>query len=156
MEQIISQLKKLQNIKPNTDYKNKSKLLILETYNQTSFTRFNEIFKFSLALSLTASFLLLIIGGVNYLENSPLPLTITGLNIKTLEAEAKNLKLDITISEIEKYEVNQDNLSIALSQAITDNPIQFESIVLNKETKDVNLNDPVNKDIDNALQKILE
>ena len=156
MEKIIKQLKNLRHIRPSEDFRDNSKLTILQTPNHSSVFRFNEIFRFSGAMALTASFMLLIFGGISYLENSPLPLTMAGLNLETLEAEAESLKLDITISEIDKYEIQQDNVSVALSQTITNNPVQFETIVLNKETEGVDLDDPINQDINQALLEIIE
>lgn len=159
MSNLINQLKKLKDLRPSADFSRHSRLLILKSDQPAVFRpsfNFGEILKFSTALSVVAALTIGTIGIITYLERSPLPLIMAGLDIPTLTAEAENMKLDISLEELDYYQSNPQVIEVALGQTASTDPVYFEKIVLNKETSIVDLTDPVNRQVDKALEAILE
>ncbi|MDD4761434.1 MAG: hypothetical protein PHZ25_00175 [Candidatus Pacebacteria bacterium] len=158
MEKIIEQLKNLKSIIPDKNFSEKSRFLILSSNRKLIYwmpNQISEIFRYLTAISLTSVLIILILGGFNYLEKSNLPMIIAGLDLKTLEAEAESLGIDINISKLAYYQESNQTVKTALNQTIKDDPVYFEEVILNKETNLLKLEDPTNKNIDKALNEIL-
>jgi len=156
VEEILSQLK---TIRPDRHYTEQSKRLILATtkpsnsYLQGSVL---EVFRFSFATVASAALIVVILGGFHYLETRPLPLKLTGLDPRTLHAEADELAIDISLAELDYYQSQNEAVSSALRVTESSDPVYFEKIILNQETESINLNDPTFTDIDKALSEIIE
>jgi len=159
MEKITKQLKELKRISPDKDFTKESRLLVLSSpLRPFSWMpeQIAEIVKYITAVSMTTGLIILIIGGFSFLQRSPVPLMITGLDIKALKAEAESLGIDVSISKLEYYNESSEKVNIALDQTIKDDPVYFQKIILEKETDSVKLEDPTNKNIDRALNEIFK
>ncbi|MFA5173254.1 MAG: hypothetical protein WC435_02555 [Candidatus Paceibacterota bacterium] len=159
MEKIIEQLKSLKSIIPDKNFSEKSRFLVLSSNRKLIYwmpSQVSEIFRYLTATSLTAALIVLILGGFNYLEKSNLPMVIAGLDLKTLEAEAESLGIDVNISKLAYYQESNQTVKTALNQTIKDDPVYFEEVILDKETNLLKLEDPTGKNIDKALSEILD
>lgn len=157
MDKIIEQLKKLKEIRPEKNFSEKSRFLVISSKRKAVYwmpNQISEIFRYLGAVSITASLIILFIGSFNYFEKSNLPMIIAGLDMKTLSAEAESLGIDVNISKLDYYNSSQ-TVKTALNQTISDNPVYFESVILDKETDSIKLDDPTNKNIDQALNEII-
>lgn len=156
VEEILSQLK---SIHPDRHYTEQSKRIILATTKPSDSylpSSILEIFRFSFATVASAALIVVILGGFHYLETRPLPLKLTGLDPLTLHAEADEMAIDISLAELDYYQNQNEAVSSALKVTESSDPIYFEKIILNQETKSIDLNDPTFTDIDKALSEIIE
>lgn len=156
MKEVVNNLKKLRVIKPEPDFSRRSRLLLLQEHPRPTLTtliNLREVLKFSIALSFTAALLIITLGSLTYVKKSPLPLVVAGLDISALKAEAESLNIDISLSELE-YNSSSPTLPPADSQDQNNNTAYFEQTILNNETADIKLENPVNGDIDKALRAI--
>ena len=158
MSEIFNHLQKLKSIKPDPDYTAHSRRLLLACppHSHSLFTPLSEITKSLFAISLSAALIVLIIGGFSYLEKSPLPLKLAGLDPSTLKAEAENLQIDINLSTLKRYEETPAVINTALTQTADNTPVYFESVILDRETDRIDLNNPTDETIDQALIEILK
>jgi len=156
MEKIVENLKKLRSIKPEPEFSRRSRLLLLQETPRPAFGVLNnlrEVLKFSIALSLTAALLVISIGSLTYVKKSPLPLVIAGLDVSALKAEAESLNIDISLSELE-YNFPSAATPKPADQKTANDPAYFEQTILNSETAAINLENPVNNRIDDALRAL--
>jgi len=159
MEKITKQLKELRKINPHEDFTKESRLLVISSPNKSlpwMPDQIAEVVKYIAAVSMTSALIILIIGGFSFLQSSPIPLMVAGLDMKALEAEAESLGIDVNISKLNYYEESAGAVEVALDQTINNDPVYFQKVILEKETDLVKLEDPTNKSLDQALSEIFE
>ena len=157
---LSKEFEKIKAIKPDSGFASHSRNLILSSPQHAPSPLFEPAKKtlhFFLTLSVGMAAILLMIGGVGYLKNAPLPLKMAGLDLRTLHAEAEGLKLDIALSELEYYKEAAHTGKMALNQTIEESPVYFKEVILNKETsfiEELTANDQESKTVDSALKVV--
>ncbi|OGZ02290.1 MAG: hypothetical protein A2430_02475 [Candidatus Liptonbacteria bacterium RIFOXYC1_FULL_36_8] len=158
-QDILQEIKKLKGILPDNDFTKRSRFSILSSpqkQNLFSFSQFSEMFNFSLSLALTALLVIGTIGGVKYLQKSPLPLKLAGLDSAILKAEAESFGIDVKISKLAYQEQKNTEIQKALQETANNNPVYFEKIILDKETENMTLDSLENPLINKALDELVK
>jgi len=158
-QNFLEELKKLKGITPDSDFVKRSRFSILSSPQKQklfSLSQFGEIFNFSLSLALTSLLVIGTIGGVKYLQKSPLPLKLAGLDSSILKAEAESFGIDVKISKLTYQEEKNKEIQKALKETINDNPVYFEKVILDKETENMSLDTPENPLINKALNELVK
>ncbi|MEK7149877.1 MAG: hypothetical protein AAB757_02800 [Patescibacteria group bacterium] len=116
-QDIIKILQNFKSIKPDRNYSEKSRMLVLLSKEQIADNKlpsfkiksFADVLKLSTLVGAAIFLLLFLVGGVSYINKNFSPLALEGLNQKSLIAEAENINnsIQITLEEI-KY-LNQSN-----------------------------------------------
>ncbi len=144
MNNIEKILKNLKNIRSDSDYTKRSRMLILASKQNLQTPKFNSIFEFLRASTIIAFGLFLLIaliGGAFYINKNFSPLALDGLNQQSLLAEAENMNnsIEMTLGQI-KYldQINQKTLrtitQVTKDQLVTLTPTSSESVSLTPET----------------------
>lgn len=115
-------LKKFKYIQPDSDFKEHSKMLIFSTPQQqpesTAILILSQLLAPKTAVALGLIFLLFLLGGFNLFNstNNSQP-ALTHLDPKKLTEEAKNLDIQIRLSQVKYYEDSLKKVEVALSEA---------------------------------------
>lgn len=116
MENLEKQLKNFKGIRPNPEYAEKSRMLILASKQKPETFRKFGIFEFlrtSIVIGVGLFLLVMLVGGTFYINKNYSPLTLDGLNRQSLitEAEEIDASLQTTLGQI-KYldQLNQKAL----------------------------------------------
>jgi len=118
MEQLLTKLK---TIKPNEEFKTRSRALILSSpqtsFHPKIFRRFLTTFQFSAAFSLAAAFIFLIIGGLTMLNQKLLsPAALSSLDPEKINEESEKLDIQIQLSQAKYYENSAKKIDVALNE----------------------------------------
>ncbi|MDP3729171.1 MAG: hypothetical protein Q8R26_00225 [bacterium] len=133
-------LKKLKTIEPEQSFKERSRNLILNT-PQTNFhpvfvRHFLRSFHFGAALSLTAVFVFLVLGGLSLLNQKILsPGLLSSINPDNFDTEIESIT--IQLSEVQYYDDSIKKVEVALketSDALTDKEQRDIDALLNELT----------------------
>ena len=114
-------LKKLKNIEPDREFKERSRALILNSpqasFHPRIFQRFLEMVQYSAAFSLTAVLVFLILGGLSILNQRFLsPAILSSLDQKNLNEEEQNLDIQIQLSQADYYADSAKKIEVALKE----------------------------------------
>lgn len=162
-QELIKQLKNLQNIQPEKEYARLSKTSILtsprkpvRSWEMVGRGVLAESFTFGLSVVFVAIFFVLILGGAASVLRSVLLQNLPGVNTQTLISEADTIikDIDIHLSEIEYYEVAAKQTSVALHEASINGPAHINPLLIEKEAEELDFENPTNKDIDKLLDQV--
>lgn len=114
-------LKKFKDIEPNMDFKARSRALILSTpqaeFHPKIFRHFLNTIQFGAAFSLTAVFIVLILGGLSFLNKKIFsPALLSSLDTENLNAEIESLDIQIQLSQAEYFADSAKKIEVALGE----------------------------------------
>ncbi|MBI4992338.1 MAG: hypothetical protein HZB99_03925 [Candidatus Harrisonbacteria bacterium] len=116
MEQLLSRLKA---IEPNKEYRERSRVLILNSQQisyPTFFNRILDTIQYGAAYSLAIIFIFLLVGGLSMFSRGIYsPAVISNLDPQTLKEESENFDIQIQLSQAEYYENSAKTIEIALN-----------------------------------------
>lgn len=116
-EKIVKILQNLKSVKPDRNYSEKSRMLVLLSKEQIANSKlppfkiksFADILRLSTLVGAAIFLLLFLVGGVSYINKNFSPLALEGLNRKSLIAEAENINSSIQITLEEIRYLDQSN-----------------------------------------------
>lgn len=157
MTTLLSNLKKLQNVRPEDGYCMRSLEAIIGNVRlrKTISMRFWESMRYSVALTFTAMIILVAIGGFSYLNwSSASPLIIGSLNAKSITAEADRVNEESRLASVSYYTTAEKDVAMALQNVEQSGLAHLNDTVLNKELERLGRKDADNKAIDTLLNTV--
>lgn len=148
---LFQNLKELKNIKPDPDYSRQSFHIITLSQRNSAAPRlsFQNIFaRIGVVLAIFAVAILLAV-------KNDVPLKVAGLDPQGLEAEAKDLELQLKLADI-TYATSQQSAEIALNEAAKNGPGHLNTLIIKKEAAGLNAEEYSNPEIDKALNALAE
>ena len=133
---IIKILKGLNSINPGKEYSENSRMVILaspqkeaEKTRWFSLKHAIEIFRLSTAVGVISFLLLVLMGGVSYINNTFSPLALDGLNQNSLTTEAAGIdnSIQITLSEIKYLDQSNKKAIKTIDQVSQNKPVYKEA-----------------------------
>lgn len=130
--EIVKILKKCESIKPDKNYTEKSRMLILNSpVKETPASLFLpiknlfEILRISGVVGVVAFLLLFLMGGISYINKNFSPLGLEGLSQKSLVTEAKDINnsIEITLKEIKYLDQSNQRTINTISEVSKNQPI---------------------------------
>lgn len=113
MENIIEKLKRLEEIEPDAEYAERSRLLILAT--PVSPQKPFPLLKWRVVLVTLGLLLVLIFSNFPHYFKPTTP-TVPNLNAKAIETEFQNLDINIQLAEVDYYQKLDEAISLALKE----------------------------------------
>lgn len=149
MNELIKQLKRLKNIEPNEAFTRRSKFLILQ--NQKPEISVSLLANFwNIALTLGTLGILIIISGSVTSRN----LALAGLVDTKLQEEMNFLSKKIEEPSINYYTNSNQVVVKALDEISYDKTNHLNARILEKEIKELNIENPINNKIDGLLDNL--
>lgn len=155
---ILTKLAALKTIQPDANYALQTKLSVLEA-DKLSRNRFIELFTFknfvnsSLALGLTAVLMaILATGGYKYLSPAS-SLSVADDDALIAEAETISKDIDIHLREAEYFASAARKTNLALNEASINSYGHLNDRVIEREAVNINIESPVNRNIDDLLNE---
>jgi hypothetical protein len=131
--EILKILNSCKSIKPDQDYSERSRMLILASeqkapqgkFSALSLRNFVEIFRISGVVGIISFLLLFLMGGVSYINKNFSPLGLEGLSQKSLVTEAKDINnsIEITLKQIKYLDQSNQKTLNTISEVSKNQPI---------------------------------
>jgi hypothetical protein len=160
-------LKELKRIEPDKDYAQRSKMIILASQQKkeaklsvfSNFLKFKniiEVARFSVVFTLVLFMLFSIISGVSYINKTFSPLSLEGLDQKSMITEAKDINNDIqlTLEEI-KYLDQSNKKAINTIKELSKNEPIYSNISTSSSSTDSTSTEEVNEAAGETIQDFL-
>lgn len=162
MENLIKQLKTLKNIHPSKAFAERSKFLIFikpepRIFSSSVASLLNHYVSYinltrSLAF-LTSAIVIAILISNSMPSNN---MALAGLVDSKLEEEMQVLNTEIKSPALDYYTDSDKVIETALKEISEDSANHLNSRLLQKEAKELIIEDPINKKIDNLLDGIID
>ncbi|GEM_PF-1688467 len=158
MDKIITKLKELKNISPDSGFIKQSLEIILSSA-QTKGSIIGHLLegaRYSLALSLGAVLLVVALGGFSYLHLTNLsPVLVGSLNSKNLISEAQKTDFSIKLAEAKYFDDAASAATVALNTISQNNPDHLNDDVLEKDLEFIEKSKPQSNDSNDVFENIV-
>ncbi|MBI5401312.1 hypothetical protein HZB05_00570 [Candidatus Wolfebacteria bacterium] len=148
-EKIVKILQNLKSVKPDRNYSEKSRMLVLllkeqiadNKFSRSKIKSFADILRLSTLIGAAIFLLLFLVGGVSYINKNFSPLALEGLNQKSLVAEAENINssIQITLEEIKYLDQSNQKAIKTIEEVSKNKPIYIaptSTILISTSTVD--------------------
>ena len=157
MDKLLRKLREFQSISPDSDFKNRTRVLVLAAKQSQKLIlpHFWESFRYSISLSFGVLIILAGLGGFSYFHFSDLsPLMAGGLNGKSLAAEAAMAESAIKIAEASYFKNTADAVAFAI-EALDDNTNHLDGTILQRELNNMDLAPSSDEEIEKLFNEIV-
>ncbi len=132
---ILKILKKYESIKPDYEYSQQSKGIILSSQQNkkalplktilSSMLNISELLRVSAIAGVAAFLLLFLMGGVSYINKTFSPLSLEGLSQKSLVTEAQDINnsIEITLEQIKYLDQSNQSAINTINQVSKNTPV---------------------------------
>jgi len=157
-DQFTNKIKLLKCITPSSKFTEDLRAALLNrTQTDTVSTRFSirERVASGLTIVLASAFVVLLVAGGTYIQKYSIPLLLPGLHEGSISSEFDDLNIQIKLAEAKYYSESPEAVSMILSESGNNSPNHLNNVLIQKESRILDIEDPTNDKIDDVLNQLL-